>query len=206
MVLSNPAWAENSFFTLIARLFAHIYQEITAEFGPCDPVICSCGRASSTALLRVESQDRPMDPYKILGIERTAARSQIEAAYREKAKKYHPERGGDPWAFEQVQVAYESLTRNGAGAPDFGAAGFGGSASKSFDEDSSLYAWPARNEADAAGAEPVPPHAAMLAAGGILGGVAATVVAYLVDLSVVWSAGLGFLAGIVLAHFFVPKQ
>jgi len=52
----------------------------------------------------------PTDPYVILGIDKTATRDQIDAAYREKAKKYHPDVGGDAWAFRLVQQAYDLLT------------------------------------------------------------------------------------------------
>ncbi len=52
-----------------------------------------------------------MDPYVILGIDKTATPDEIDAAYREKAKKYHPDVGGDAWAFRQVQAAYDALTR-----------------------------------------------------------------------------------------------
>lgn len=52
-----------------------------------------------------------MDPFKILGIGPTATLQQIEAAYREKAMKYHPDRGGDAWAFEQVSWAYQEALR-----------------------------------------------------------------------------------------------
>lgn len=51
-----------------------------------------------------------MDPYKILGIERGATLAEIKKAYRAMAKKHHPDRGGDAWAFQLVQDAYQSLT------------------------------------------------------------------------------------------------
>ncbi len=50
-----------------------------------------------------------MDPYKILGIEKGASREQIKKAFREKATKYHPDKGGEQWAFEQVRKAYDQL-------------------------------------------------------------------------------------------------
>jgi len=50
-----------------------------------------------------------MDPFKVLGIQKSATREEIDKAYREKAKKYHPDAGGDTWAFQQVQEAYERL-------------------------------------------------------------------------------------------------
>lgn len=56
-----------------------------------------------------------MDPHKILGISAGATRSEIQRAYREKAKKHHPDMGGDLWAFQQVQEAYNSLVDPQAG-------------------------------------------------------------------------------------------
>lgn len=51
-----------------------------------------------------------LDPYKILGVPKGASPEQLEAAYREKLFKHHPDRGGDGWAFNQVQSAYEQLS------------------------------------------------------------------------------------------------
>ena len=50
-----------------------------------------------------------MNPYQILGIDKAATRDEVDSAFREKAKKYHPDVGGDAWAFRQVQEAYEAL-------------------------------------------------------------------------------------------------
>ena len=53
-----------------------------------------------------------MDPFKILGISRDATTSEIQSAYRKKARKHHPDTGGDAWAFQQVQQAYETILRS----------------------------------------------------------------------------------------------
>jgi DnaJ-class molecular chaperone len=50
-----------------------------------------------------------MDPYKILGIPKGASPDLIREAYRKKSKKYHPDAGGDEWAFIQVEEAYRCL-------------------------------------------------------------------------------------------------
>jgi len=50
-----------------------------------------------------------MDPKKILGVGANATKEEIQRAYREKVKKHHPDLGGDAWAFQQVQEAYETL-------------------------------------------------------------------------------------------------
>ncbi len=51
-----------------------------------------------------------MDPRKILGVSDDASPQEIQRAYREKARKHHPDMGGDAWAFQQVQEAYQTLT------------------------------------------------------------------------------------------------
>ncbi|MEM4067861.1 MAG: J domain-containing protein [Candidatus Micrarchaeaceae archaeon] len=57
-----------------------------------------------------------MDPYKILGIQRGASKEEIKSAYRELAKKYHPDRNaGDKVAeekFKEITQAYEELLSN----------------------------------------------------------------------------------------------
>lgn len=50
-----------------------------------------------------------MDPRKILGVAADASEEEIRKAFREKAKKHHPDLGGDAWAFQQVQEAYDAL-------------------------------------------------------------------------------------------------
>src|SRR5487761_187628 len=55
------------------------------------------------------SNGNGFDPYKVLGVGRSASVEEIEAAYRERALKHHPDRGGDGWAFEQVHAAYELI-------------------------------------------------------------------------------------------------
>lgn len=52
------------------------------------------------------------DPYKVLGVGRSASVAEIDAAYRERVLKHHPDRGGDGWAFEQVHAAYERIRPN----------------------------------------------------------------------------------------------
>ena len=64
-----------------------------------------------------------MDAFKILGIANNASREDIDAAYREQAKRYHPDIGGDARAFKQVQEAYEMLTARAASNKLHAAAG-----------------------------------------------------------------------------------
>jgi curved DNA-binding protein CbpA len=49
------------------------------------------------------------DLYKLLGIERDATEDEIKAAYRDRAKKTHPDKGGDREEFERVTEASNVL-------------------------------------------------------------------------------------------------
>ncbi|HLJ04595.1 MAG TPA: J domain-containing protein [Solirubrobacteraceae bacterium] len=61
------------------------------------------------------------DPYKLLGVSRTATDAQIRAAYRKLVKATHPDHnGGSPEAaqrFEAVQDAYAEIQRQRKTAP-----------------------------------------------------------------------------------------
>lgn len=50
-----------------------------------------------------------LDPYVVLGIDRSATARDVREAYRSKSKKYHPDLGGDEWAFRIVVRAFELL-------------------------------------------------------------------------------------------------
>ena len=50
-----------------------------------------------------------MNPYEVLGIDPSADAAVVKKAYRQKAKKHHPDAGGDPEAFQQVAIAYSVL-------------------------------------------------------------------------------------------------
>lgn len=51
-----------------------------------------------------------MDPYKTLGVRRNASAKSITKAYRKLCLDHHPDRGGDPTRFAEVQLAYECLS------------------------------------------------------------------------------------------------
>lgn len=53
-----------------------------------------------------------MNPYSILGISEGASEDEIKKAFRRKAHEHHPDKGGDPLKFKEVQRAYEALTKN----------------------------------------------------------------------------------------------
>jgi hypothetical protein len=51
----------------------------------------------------------PLDPRAVLGVPADATLEQIRDAYRAKSKRYHPDAGGDEWAFRVVARSYELL-------------------------------------------------------------------------------------------------
>ncbi len=50
------------------------------------------------------------DPYETLGVSRTATAEEIKSAYRKLAKKYHPDLGGDPEKFKEINEAHDVLS------------------------------------------------------------------------------------------------
>ena len=50
------------------------------------------------------------DPYEILGVSRTATADEIKSAYRKLAKKHHPDLGGDPEKFKEINQAHDTLS------------------------------------------------------------------------------------------------
>lgn len=53
---------------------------------------------------------RKIDPYKTLGVGKSATREQIKSAYRKKAKKVHPDAGGSSDQFAELSKAYSLLS------------------------------------------------------------------------------------------------
>ncbi len=50
------------------------------------------------------------DPQTILGVSPGASLREIRDAYHQKSLKYHPDKGGDEWAFRMVSRSYEILS------------------------------------------------------------------------------------------------
>jgi len=63
-------------------------------------------------------------PYAVLGVDKNASPEEIKDAYREKAKKHHPDRGGDEDKFKKIKSAYERIENGEVGSgfesEDFG--------------------------------------------------------------------------------------
>lgn len=50
------------------------------------------------------------DPYEVLGVSESSSLSEIRDAYRARSRKYHPDAGGDGWAFRVLTRSYEILS------------------------------------------------------------------------------------------------
>lgn len=48
--------------------------------------------------------------YDILGVSRTASADELKRAYRKLAQQYHPDKGGNPERFKEVNEAYQVLS------------------------------------------------------------------------------------------------
>ena len=48
--------------------------------------------------------------YKTLGVEKTASQDEIRRAYRKLVKTKHPDKGGSEKEFQEIQLAYDTLS------------------------------------------------------------------------------------------------
>ena len=52
-----------------------------------------------------------LDPFSILGVSRNATKEQVRKAFREKAKKAHPDAGGSNEDMIKINAAWEAIKR-----------------------------------------------------------------------------------------------
>jgi len=51
------------------------------------------------------------DPFKILGVDYNATEEEVTKAYREKAAKAHPDKGGSTYEMSKLNAAYDTLRK-----------------------------------------------------------------------------------------------
>ena len=54
------------------------------------------------------------DPYRTLGVDRSASESDVRRAYRKLAMEHHPDKGGDPEKFKDITRAYDQIKKGDA--------------------------------------------------------------------------------------------
>ena len=106
------------------------------------------------------------DPYSVLGVSPNASDEEVKKAYRELARKYHPDNyQNNPLAdlaeekMKEINEAYDTITKQRAGGGGYqGSSGYGGSYQRSYQDYSSSNSTYAQvrsmiNNGDLAGAE-----------------------------------------------------
>ena len=51
-----------------------------------------------------------MDYYELLGVSRDASEKELKSAFKNKAMQHHPDKGGNPDTFKQINEAYQTLS------------------------------------------------------------------------------------------------
>lgn len=66
-----------------------------------------------TRLSQLQFEHSPMDdtmnPYSILGVDMNATEEEVERAYKEKAKLFHPDKGGSDMEMAKINAAYQVI-------------------------------------------------------------------------------------------------
>ncbi|KAH7375840.1 hypothetical protein B0T11DRAFT_13915 [Plectosphaerella cucumerina] len=121
--ICRQAQVQTAFFSAAARPLKRTSSQTSASTSTrAAPATKRTFHASSSSLA-------PADPYKSLGVGKTASASEIKKAYYGLAKKYHPDTNKDPSAkekFADIQSAYELLSdpKKRETFDRYGAAGF----------------------------------------------------------------------------------
>jgi molecular chaperone DnaJ len=98
----------------------------------------------------------PTDHYQTLGVEKSADKAAIKAAFRKLAHQHHPDKGGDEEKFKEINNAYQVLGNEqkraqydqygdmpnggGGGGQGFGGQGFGGQGFGGFEDFGDVFA------------------------------------------------------------------
>ncbi|ROT40510.1 hypothetical protein SODALDRAFT_97693 [Sodiomyces alkalinus F11] len=135
--VAAPSWLLPSRVCRRSKLRDSICNRASIHTGSLGPRHCS--RSPSRITSAVSSPKRTFhasptslaqkDPYKALGVDKSASPSDIKKAYYGLAKKYHPDTNKDPSSkekFAEIQSAYEILSdpKKKEQYDQFGAAGF----------------------------------------------------------------------------------
>ncbi len=67
------------------------------------------GDVLGDAYLQLAAPEKQRDPYEVLGIRPDTPETVMEASYKALAKVHHPDKGGDPEQFKELNDAYERI-------------------------------------------------------------------------------------------------
>lgn len=101
--------------TMLSTRPAEVVQRLVAEVQRSDEVWRSnAAREARRQELAYLGGGNQQQARQVLGVGADATADEIKAAYRQLAKQHHPDAGGDPERFHQIQQAYELLQQPAA--------------------------------------------------------------------------------------------
>jgi hypothetical protein len=83
----------------------------TYEFAHLDDPATLAMWDEAEAIIQFVTNKKHANEYALLGIEAGATKREVKNAYRRKARKLHPDVGGDAEAFKQMYAAYRELLK-----------------------------------------------------------------------------------------------
>ena len=101
----SPRSVGEYLFTLTAT-----NHKLRAEVSQTLRVICQPVERQRSPRVRHKPRDG-RTAHERLGLAPGATKEEVRAAYRELAKKHHPDKGGDPERFQEVQDAYDIIAK-----------------------------------------------------------------------------------------------